>query len=290
MHRRVALVVLLVCVLGVRVADARGFLRTSGGAYSVVTDASGTTAYATNPSTLFVVDVPGRRLVRNYPLTEIDRIGDIDSSRNLLALYGFEGAALFDIAAARRRAGGAREDHALPERHGVHRRRRRPCTVVASPDRDRVAFGDQAHRAAHVIRTADNVILASYPVGFEPCQLFFWGPDRLVAVHAGFEVEGVADGNVAVVDLRNPFDVRLRRWRASTRGLRRARGTATCRPDEPTGRDPSRRAASPAAASCSSSDNSARRRVRETQTAHAIRGAPALPSAMRSTTRFAKVR
>ena len=98
-----------------------------------------------------------------------------------------------------------------------------PCELVASGDESRVLMGDVFNGAIHVIRTSDDAIVATVPVGFPPCRLFFRDATTAVAVHGGQPAWDDSPAEWALVDLSTPNAPVERR---GVRGLRNVQAAA----------------------------------------------------------------
>src|SRR6185295_8671202 len=151
-----------------------------------------------------VLDIAGRRLVRQFSTSAVSDAGALDPSGMLLPVFGFDGGGVLEVATGTQVplltqpaaayqgatiAGGklyaagfnARVVHAVPLTGGEPTAITpyaggpdtvaTPCEVAASPDGTTVLMGEELHDVVHAIRTADDTIVARYDVGFAACRL-----------------------------------------------------------------------------------------------------------------------
>jgi DNA-binding beta-propeller fold protein YncE len=236
----VALFSLAVTLLVCGPSRAGRFVELGGGAFTVSVDATGRLAYLANDSLVAVLDVPGHRIIRQYPTVGVTDAGPVDPTGTLLPIFGFDQAGVLEVETGRQRdlveaiggayfaavvangalyaasynkrvvlsaplvGGDAAAITPYPNGTEVNGDVATPCELIASPDQTTVLMGDEIHAAVHAIRTSDNAVIATYPVGFAPCRLFFRDAATAVAVNAGQGVWSDSTGAFALLDLREP--------------------------------------------------------------------------------------
>lgn len=222
------------------VSDAATQIPIVGGANSVVADPNAKLAYASNGAGLLTIDLRAGEVTSNFPLASaVERLEDIDPTTGLVALIGFSvaavgnpsdgqqttllfGGALYGAAVAggylfapdfNRRVlsmvpiGGGDPQSVNPYPGATESRGdvAGPCSLAVSPDRGTVAFGDEFHRALHVVRVADRTLRATIALGVPPCGQSMAFLDNSKVVVVGTALEGGIDrGMLAVVDLLAP--------------------------------------------------------------------------------------
>ena len=245
MHRRrlicVALLAATILLHRASTVQARkpAFVPVAGGAFTVSMDATGARAYLVNDSIVAVLDVPGRRLLRQYTTTGISDGGPVDPTGTLLPIFGFNAAGVLDLATGAQRTlisnagapyaaviargtlyvpsfnrrgllavalGGGNERFITPYPTATEFSGdvATPCEAVASPDEATILMGDENHAAIHAIGTADDRVQTTYPIGFPPCRILFRDSQTAIAVNGGQGSWYDSDGRYAVVNLRDP--------------------------------------------------------------------------------------
>ena len=234
--RALALVVVLLPVL---CGAAPRLVRVPGGVSSLVVDGQGTFAYLANDTNLEVLDLAARSAIRTYVLASANRVDAIDEERGEVLLHTDQSATILDLATGSLHevisgflpsdlrdatfAGGrvylaAAAESAvlslLPDgtgRRGIDPfpfdfefRHASPCALAASGDGSTLLFGTVAsadlYRVVDVVRTSDDTIIGTIPVGFSACRLFFRDATSAIAVG---QPEGARSPSVALLDLAN---------------------------------------------------------------------------------------
>lgn len=187
-----------------------------GGAYSVIADPTQPVAYVSNDAAMLTVDLDAKVVTRSDAFTSgVNRLDDLDPISGLLAAFSYSVAAsaspvtgvqqpllsggfFYGVAIAGGHVfaadfngrvlriaslDGTEKPSINPypdatESGGVAG----PCGVAASPDRQTVVFGDEFHKAMHVVRVSDLTLVSTIAVGIAPCRMAFLDAQRVVSL------------------------------------------------------------------------------------------------------------